>query len=85
MKNKKYIYFKKDEERKEGIAENECGCVTKSPLAEGGRVVSSGERGELVLTTIMWLNQIPARLFSPLLLCVSSEFGPGHMFRYGCW
>lgn len=40
--------------------------------------------GRLMLTTIMWLNQIPPLLSSPLLLCLKSEFGLGHMFRYGC-
>lgn len=38
--------FQNDEERKEWIAENECGGVRKSPLAgRGRRAVSAGERG----------------------------------------
>ena len=59
-----------------------------------GKALWLGEVGELyvvgrlMLTTIMWLNQIPpllsSPLSSPLLLCLKSEFGLGHMFRYGC-
>lgn len=50
MKSKKkqvFIFsFQNDEERKEWVAENECGGVRKSPLAgRGRRAVSGGEGG----------------------------------------
>lgn len=59
-----------DEEKKEWVAENECGGVRKSPLAGRGRRAVSGREGRrLILPTIMWLNQIPSLLSTPLLSC----------------
>lgn len=80
QRNNSGFFFPRYEQRTEWIGENKCGGVEKASwLGEVGRLWVVGG---LILTTIMWLNQIPSS--SPLLLCGRSEFGLGRMFRYGC-
>lgn len=60
----------------ERIAENECGGVAKASwLVEVGRLWVVGR---LILTTIMWLNQIPS-LLSSLALCKERVWPGAHV------
>lgn len=58
-----WFLFPKGEQRREWRAENKCGGVEKASwLGEVGRLWV-----RLILTTIMWPNQIPSLLSSPAL------------------